>query len=116
MIFCLHEEEIEKLKKYQEYNWYSRYSWCKPCQFQLKKKKNNDISTPTKNCLSKKFHEATTLWKQKYVEAVAPNQTDKFISQALNSSNQNSDEEEKVSGELREHLYAFKQCDFWENL
>ena len=50
------------------------------------------------------------------MEAVAPNQTDKFISQALNSSNQNSDEEEKVSGELREHLYAFKQCDFWENL
>ena len=48
------------------------------------------------------------------MEAVAPNQTDKFISQALNSSNQNSDEEEKVSSELREHLCAFKQRDFWE--
>ena len=85
-----------------------------PVSFNWRRKNNNDISTPTKNYLSKKFHEATTLSKQKYVEAVAPNQTDKFISQALNSSNQNSDEEEKVSSELREHLCAFKQCDFWE--
>ena len=36
------------------------------------KKKINDIGTPTKSYLLKKFHEATTLLKQKYAEAVAP--------------------------------------------
>ena len=45
------------------------------------------------------------------MEAVAPDQTDEFISQVLNPSNQNSDEEEQVSSELREHLRAFKQSD-----
>ena len=69
------------------------------------------ISTPTKNYILKKFHEATTLLKQQYVEAAAPDQTDEFISQVLNSSNQNSDEEKQVSSEILEHLCTFKQSD-----
>ena len=36
-----------------------------PVRFQLKKKKINDVSTPTKSYLLKKFHEATTLLKTK---------------------------------------------------
>ena len=80
-----------------------------PATFQLKEKKN-DISKPTKNYLSKKIYEATALLKQ-YAEAVAPNKTDKFISQVLNSSNQNSDEKEQVSSEFREHSCAFRQSD-----
>ena len=52
------------------------------------------------------------LWvKQKNAEALAPGQTDEFISQVLNSSNQNSDQEEQVPRELTEHLCAFKQSD-----
>ena len=77
-----------------------------PVRFQLKKKKNNDISTPTKSYLLKKFYEATTFLKQKYAEGVAPGQTDKFISQVLNSSNQ-----KQVPSKLIEYLCAFKQSD-----
>ena len=51
-----------------------------PVRFQLKKKKINDVSTPTKSYLLKKFHKATTLLKQKYAEALAPGQTDELIS------------------------------------
>ena len=51
-----------------------------PVRFQLKKKKINDVSTPTKSYLLKKFHEATTLLKQKYAEALAPGRTDELIS------------------------------------
>ena len=51
-----------------------------PVRFQLKKKKVSDVSTPTKSYLLKKFHEATTLLKQKYAEALAPGQTDELIS------------------------------------
>ena len=79
--------------------------------FNLRRKKINNISTPTKSYLFKKFHDATTLLKQKYGEAVAPGKTDEFISQALNSSYQNSDEEEQVPSEFTEHLCAFKQSD-----
>ena len=82
-----------------------------PVRFQQKKKKINDISTPTKSYLLKKFQQATTLWKQKYAEAAAPGQTDEFISQVLKSSNQNSEEEEQVPCELTENLCAFKQSD-----
>ena len=49
--------------------------------------------------------------KQKNAEALAPAQTDEFISQVPNPSNQNSDEEEQVPSELTEHLCAFKQSD-----
>ena len=54
---------------------------------------------------------ATTLLKQKYVEAVTSGQTNEFIPQVLNSISHNSDEEEQVSSKLREHLCAFKQSD-----
>ena len=47
-----------------------------PVRFQLKKKKINAISTPTKNYLLKKFQEATVLLKQKNAEALAPGQID----------------------------------------
>ena len=47
--------------------------------------------------------------------ALAPGQTDEFISKVLNSSNQNSDQEEQVPCELREHLCAFKQSDSCKN-
>ena len=40
-------------------------------------------------------------------------QTDEFTSQVLNSSDQNSDEEEQVPIELTERLRAFKQSDSW---
>ena len=53
---------------------------------------------------------ASTLLKQKNAEALATGQTDEFTSQVLNSSNQNSDEEQ-VPRELTEHLCAFKQSD-----
>ena len=39
---------------------------------------------------------ATTLLKQKYVEAVTSGQTNEFIPQVLNSISHNSDEEEQV--------------------
>ena len=42
----------------------------------------------------------TTFLKQKNAEALAPGQTEEFISQVLNSSNQNSDEEQ-VPSELQ---------------
>ena len=48
----------------------------------------------------KNFHEATTPLEQKYAETAAPDQTDEFISQVLNSNNWNADEEEQVSSEL----------------
>ena len=53
---------------------------------------------------------ASTFLKQKNAEALAPGQADEFTSQVLNSSNQNSDEEQ-VPSELTEHLCAFKQSD-----
>ena len=99
-----------KLKNYQEHNWYSRYSPCKSSQISTEEEKKS-ISTPTENYILKKFHEATTLLKQKFVEAAAPDQTDEYISQVLNSSNQNSDEEKQVSSEIWEHLCTFKQSD-----
>ena len=40
-------------------------------------------------------------------------QTDEFTSKVLNSSDQNSDEEEQVPIELTERLCTFKQSDSW---
>ena len=82
---CLDEEEIEKSNR--SIIDIADIPDTSPVKFQLKKKKINDISTPTKSYLLKKFHEATTLLKHKYAEAVAPGQTDEFISQVLSSSN-----------------------------
>ena len=112
MEICLDKEEIEKGNS--SITDIADILDASPVRFQLKKK-INDISTPTKSYLLKKFHEASTLLKQKYAEAVAPRQTNKFISQVLNSSNQNSDKEEQVPSELTEHLCAFKQSDSWKN-
>ena len=80
IIFCLEKRKLKNIADILD---------ASPIRFQLNKKKN-DIGTLSKNYLLKKFHEAATLLKQTYVEAKEPGKTDEFISQVLNSSNQNS--------------------------
>ena len=56
---CLEEEEIEKSNR--SITDIADILDASPVRFQLKKKNINDISTPTKSYLLKKFHEATPL-------------------------------------------------------
>ena len=75
---CLDKGEIEKSNR--SITDIADILDASPVRFQLKRKKISDISTPIKSYLLRKFHEATTLLKEKNGEALAPGQTDEFIS------------------------------------
>ena len=57
-----------------------------PFQFQIKNKKIADLSNGTKNNLRRKFERAKVQLAKRFAEAVAPDQSEDFISIVLNRS------------------------------
>nr|XP_047138760.1 uncharacterized protein LOC124814793 [Hydra vulgaris] len=82
-----------------------------PFQFQIKNKKISDLSNGTKNNLRRKFERAKVHLEKRFAEAVAPDQSEDFISIVLKRSLEASDND-VVPDELKKLVEIYEESDF----